>query len=51
MNFYSNLTIFYETSPHFEGKRTRFVAVLAQNTRVCVVVDQDYTIQKSVLVD
>ena len=35
MDFYSNLTIFYETSPHFEGKWTRFVAVLAQNTRVC----------------
>ena len=35
MNFYSNLTIFYQKSPHFEGKGTRFVAILAQNTCVC----------------
>ena len=34
MDFYCNLTIFYETSPHFEGKWTRFVAVLAQDTCV-----------------
>ena len=50
MNFFSNLTIFYQTSPHFEGKWTRFVANLAK-THVCVVVDQDSTIQKSTLVD
>ena len=50
MNFYSNLTIFYQTSPHFEGKWTRFVAILAKR-HVCMVVDQDYTIQKSTLVD
>ena len=35
MNFYSHLTIFYQKSPHFEGKETRFVATLAQNTCVC----------------
>ena len=35
MGFYSNLTIFYQTSPHFEGKWTSFVAVLTQNTYVC----------------
>ena len=35
MNFYSNLTIFYLTSPHFEGKLTSFVAILAQNRCVC----------------
>ena len=46
---YTKLTIFYEIG-HFEGKWTRFVAVLAQNTCVCVVVDHYYTISKSILV-
>ena len=32
MNFYSNLTIFCKASPHFWGKLTSSVAVLAQNT-------------------
>ena len=50
MNFYSNLTIFNESSPHFEGKLTSFVAVLAQ-TDVFVVLDRDYTIPKSLLID
>ena len=35
MDFYFNLTIFYQTSPHFGGKLTSFVAVPAQNTRAC----------------
>ena len=35
MNFCSHLTIFYQKSPHFEGKETCFVAILAQNTCVC----------------
>ena len=35
MEFYSNLTIFCQISPHFWGKLTRFVAVLGQNTCVC----------------
>ena len=30
----SNLTIFYKASPHFGGKWTSFVAVMAQNTYV-----------------
>ena len=34
MDFYSNLTIFSQTSPHFGGKLTSFVTVLAQNTHV-----------------
>ena len=51
MNFYSNLTIFYETSPHFEGKWTHFVAIPAQNRYVCVVVERDHTIPRSILVD
>ena len=32
--FQSNLTILYQANPHFGGKRTSFVAVLAQNTCV-----------------
>ena len=35
MDFYSNLTIFYQTSPHFGGKLTSFVTVLAENQCVC----------------
>ena len=49
MDFYSNLVIFYQTSPHTEGKLTSFVGVLAKKTCVFVVVGQDYTIPKSIL--
>ena len=35
MDFYSNLIIFYQTGPHFGGKLTSFVAVLAQNPIAC----------------
>ena len=35
MNFYSNLTIFYQKSSYFEGKGTRFVAIMAQKTCLC----------------
>ena len=35
MEFYSNLIIFYQTSPHFGEKLTSFVAVLARNTGLC----------------
>ena len=35
MNFYSNLTILYQTSPHVGGKLTSCVAVLTQNTCMC----------------
>ena len=35
MDFYSNLAIFSQKSPNFEGKLTRFVTVLAQNTCMC----------------
>ena len=35
MDFYSNLNIFYQTSPNFEGKLTSFVPILAKNTCVC----------------
>ena len=34
MDFLTNLAIFYQTSPHFGGKLTSCVAVLAQNTSV-----------------
>ena len=35
IDFYSNLAIFSQTSHHFGGKLTSFVAVLAQNTIEC----------------
>ena len=35
MDFYSKIIIFYQTGPHFGGKLTSFVAILAQNTCVC----------------
>ena len=35
MYFYSNLIIFYQTGPHFGGKLTSCVAILAKNTCVC----------------
>ena len=35
MDFYFNLAIFYQNSPHFGGKLTSFVAGPAQNTCVC----------------
>ena len=35
MDVYSNLAIFYQTSPHFGEKWTSCVAILAQNTWVC----------------
>ena len=34
MDLHSNLSIFYQTSPHFGGNLTSFVAILAQNTCV-----------------
>ena len=36
MDFYSNLTLLYQNSSHVGGKLTSGVAVLAQNTHVCV---------------
>ena len=35
MDFHFNLTIFYQTSPHFEGALTSCVAVMAQIIYVC----------------
>ena len=39
-------TIFYQNCPHIWGKLTSFVIVLAQNTCLCVVIDQYYIIPK-----
>ena len=35
MDFYPNLAFFSQKSPNFEGKLTRFLTVLAQNTCTC----------------
>ena len=35
MYFYSDLTIFYQTSPYLGEYLTSFVGVLAQNTLMC----------------
>ena len=35
MDFYPNITMNYQTSLHFEGNLTSFVAVMAQNMCVC----------------
>ena len=34
MNFYSNLTIFCQTSPHFEGKLNALAASMAKEERI-----------------
>ena len=40
MDFHSNLTILYQMSPHFGETVTSFVAVLAKNKCLWLVVDQ-----------